>query len=72
MNMNAWIDCLTYRREEDGMSNIDLAPGELVTDLINFGERLPKIFDALVRCSAHVNQRYIEMGDDPAISLVFI
>ena len=27
-NMNAWIDCLTYVREGDGMSRYELGPDE--------------------------------------------
>lgn len=76
MNMNAWIDCLTYLDEGDGMSQFHLAPGETlnieVSDTESFKSRLPEIFDALVVCSTNVNQRYLEAGKSPLLLLVFL
>jgi hypothetical protein len=76
MNMNAWIDCLTYLDEGDGMSRFHLAEGEMlhieVSDTRSFNARLPEIFDALVECSSSVNQRYIEVGKSPKLSLIFL
>jgi hypothetical protein len=76
MNMNAWIDCLTYLDEGDGMSRFHLAEGEILyielTDTNSFKARLPEVFDALVECSAAVNQRYTERGKAPKVSLVFV
>src|SRR5438552_12926068 len=69
MNMNAWIDCLTYLDESDGMSRFHLAPGELlhieVLDTKSFNDRLPEIFDALIECSAFVKMRYLDDGKVP-------
>lgn len=72
MNMNAWIDCLTYLREDDGMSRFQLAKDEMlhieVSDTENFNSRLPEIFDAFVECSAFVN-----IGcKTPVLSLIFL
>src|ERR1044071_8911424 len=65
-NMDAWIDCLTYLDEGDGMSRFHLGPGETldiqVTETESFNSRAPEIFDALVDCTALVNQRYLEAG----------
>ena len=76
MNMNAWIDCLTYLDEGDGMSRFHLAPDETlkiqVSDTKSFNSRVPEIFDALVECSASVNQRHVEAGKSPLLSLVFL
>ena len=76
MNMNAWIDCLTNLDEGDGMSRFHLAPGESlnieVADTRSFKSRLPEIFDALIEGSAAVNQRYLEAGKSPLVSLVFL
>lgn len=75
-NMNAWIDCLTYLDEGDGMSKFHLSQGEKlnieITDTIAFKERLPDIFAFLIECTAHVNQRYIETDKLPALSLIFL
>ncbi len=76
MNMDAWIDCLTYLDEDDGMSRFHLAEDEMlhieVTDTESFNSRLPEIFDALVECSACVNKRYLAAGKRPVLSLVFV
>jgi hypothetical protein len=76
MNMNAWVDCMEYMYEDDGMINVTLEKGEMlyieVTDTEDFNKRVPIILDALVECSAFVNQGYIEGGEGPVISLVFI
>lgn len=73
MNMNAWIDCLTYIDEGDGMSNIVLNNDEdleiVVTDSVTFGRRLPEISSALVECVDFVNQRFLEDGKRPRIRL---
>ena len=70
-NMNAWIDCLSYLYEDDGMSRFQLSNGEMlfieVTNTKSFNERSPEIFDALVESSAAVNFRY----ERPVIALVF-
>src|SRR4051812_47771866 len=76
MNMNAWIDCLTYLDEDDRMSRFFLSPDEMlhieVTDSEAFSSRLPEIFQALVSSSAWVNQRHIEDGKLPLLALVFL
>ena len=70
-NMDAWIDCLSYLDEGDGMSRFHLAKNEMllieITDTKRFNQRVPEIFDALVECSAFVNFRY----ERPVIALVF-
>lgn len=76
MNMNAWIDCLSYLDEDAGMTRFRLVENELLHIEINeaedFKSRLPEIFDALVECAAFVNRRYVEAGKTPSLSLVFI
>ena len=76
MNMNAWIDCLSYLDEDDGMTRFRLVENEAlhieITDTEGFKSRLPEIFHALVECAAFVNRRYIEAGKTPSISLVFL
>jgi len=74
--MDAWIDCLTYLDEKDGMSRFSLAKEEMlhieISDTEDFNSRLPEIFDALVECSAFVNRRYVDAGKSPALSLLFL
>ena len=74
-NMNAWIDCLTYIREGDGMSRFVLGPEDpLVIEVLDsqtLRQQAAEVFEALVDCTAFVNIRHIEMGQEPAIHLVF-
>ena len=76
MNMDAWIDCMSYLDEDAGMTRFLLSAGEAlhieITETESFKSRLPEILDALIECSAFVNQRYIEVGTLPPISLVFL
>ena len=76
MNMDAWIDCLTYLNEGDGMSHFHLAKAEMlyieVSDTEDFNSRLPEIFDALVECSAFVDRRYVDDRKSPVLSLLFV
>jgi hypothetical protein len=74
--MNAWIDCLTYLDESDGMSRFQLVDRKMlnieVSDTKSFNSRLPEIFSALVASSSFVNQRYIEAGKSPKLPLIFL
>lgn len=74
-NMHAWIDCLTYVREGDGMSRFELGPDEaLVFEVLGaeeFNRRAPEIFDALVECAAFVNRRQVDAGERPALQFLF-
>ena len=75
-NMDAWIDCLTSLRENPGMTRFMLTPGEKleieVPDAHGFSERAPELMNALVECSAFVNRRYLEFGEEPALALVLM
>jgi len=72
--MNAWIDCLTCMN--DGMTRFNLAPGELlhleVADSKDFAQRLPEIFQAFIECTAFVNSRRIDAGEEPVLALILL
>jgi hypothetical protein len=74
-NLDAWIDCLTYVREGDGMSRFTLGSNEsLVVELLDsdaFKKQAPEIFDAFVECVAFVNQRHAVAGEIPALHILF-
>ena len=73
-NMNAWIDCLTYLPEGDGMSLFTLAPNEQIfirlTNFTEFSKSQTEICLVLLECIASVNQRYISNGDIPRLVIV--
>lgn len=74
-NMNAWIDCLTYADEDDGMRSFTVSPEDVLTlrldDAGAFAARCPEQYDAVVECSAFVNWRRIEEGRRPILALAF-
>ena len=75
-NMDAWNDCMTsLDAPDEGMSSVHVAPGDvLVLCVSGAGElmqRCPEIYDALVECSAFVNYRRIEAGDQAVLALSF-
>lgn len=75
-NLDAWIDCLTYIREGDGMSRFQLgSDAPLVIEVTNsraFRESVPEIFAAFIECVAFVNHRHKEAGEKPAVQLLLL
>ena len=73
-NMNAWIDCLTYLPDGDGMTQFTLAPNEQLivrlTDFTKFSKAQTEICLVLLECIASANQRYIFNGDIPRLVVV--
>ena len=73
-NGDAFIDCLSYVDEDDGMSRFALKPGETLTieiaDAYGFADRAPEQANALFAWIAAVNERYVEDGKQPVLLLV--
>lgn len=72
-NMDAWIDCMTsIDQAEDGMSAITVSPGELLVIQIDgdLKYRCPEQYQAIIKCSAFVNQRRVEVGEAPVLALL--
>ena len=74
-NMNAWIDCLTYVDESDGMSEIKIERGTVLTmqleNVDGFRKKYGEIYNALIECAAFVNYRRIDVGKEPVLLLSF-
>ena len=73
-NMNAWIDCLTYLPDGDGMSQFTLAPSEKLfirlTNFREFSKAQTEICLEFLDCIASINQRYIANEDIPRLVIV--
>ena len=72
--MDAWVDCLSYLRDEDGMTRFRLKPNE-VLDLVIVGAeamraQVPDILEEITYCVAGINERYEDYGEKPALRLV--
>ena len=74
-NLDALIDCLTYRDEDDGMASITVESGDVLTlhfgDASAFALRCPDQYAGLEQAAAFVNWRRIESGSRPIIALSF-
>ncbi|HEY5799006.1 MAG TPA: barstar family protein [Burkholderiaceae bacterium] len=72
-NLNAWVDCLSYLRDEDGMSKFRLGPDEMLhIELLHADDlrtRQPEIVEELAFCIAELNERYADYGEKPALEL---
>lgn len=73
-NMDAWIDCLSYLRDEDGMTAFRLQPTEILQIEVLHAEQLrknaPDILAEMTFCVAVVNERYEDYGEAPALELL--
>ncbi len=69
--MDAWIDCLSYLRDDDGMSAIRLAPDEVLQiDIVHadvWRSAHPDMLDEVLYCIAGINERYADYGEAPAL-----
>lgn len=72
--MDAWVDCLSYLRDEDGMSRFHLAENEkleiVVKDAAAMRERAPDLLEEMSFCIGGINERYEDYGEKPALALV--
>ena len=72
--MDAWVDCLSYLRDEDGMTRFMLKPNEVleivVKDAAAMRERVPDLLEEMTFCIAGINERYEDYGEKPALTLV--
>ena len=72
--MDAWVDCLSYLRDADGMSKFKLKPNEVleivVKDAAAMRERVPDMLEEMTFCVAGINERYEDYGEKPALALV--
>jgi hypothetical protein len=68
--MDAWVDCLSYLRDEDGMSKFRLKPNEVLEIVIKDAAAMqPDILEEMTYCVAGINERYEDYGEKPALKL---
>ena len=72
--MDAWVDCLSYLRDEDGMTRFRLKPNEVleivVKDAAAMRASVPDLLEEMTFCIAGINERYQDYGEKPALALV--
>jgi hypothetical protein len=76
-DMSAWVDCLVSLRDEgERRVGVRLATDEMLqlelADVEGLRERVPGILETLVDATAEVNRRFLEVGQVPAVTLIFV
>ncbi|WP_258105848.1 barstar family protein [Marinoscillum sp. MHG1-6] len=60
-NMDAWIDCVDELSDEP--THIEITKGHLLK------EQAPELLEAILECSAFVNFRKVEQGEQPTLMI---
>ena len=72
-SMDAWVDCLSYLRDDDCMSTIRLRPDEVLQiDILHataWRAAQPDMLDEVLYCIAGINERYEDYGELPALKV---
>ncbi len=72
--MDAWVDCLSYLRDDDNMTRFRLKPNEVLEIVIEHAEALkakaPDLLEEVSFCVGGINERYDDYGEKPALKLV--
>ena len=73
-SIDAWVDCLSYLRDDENMTKFRLAPDEVlevvITDADAMKAAAPELFEELAFCIGGINERYEDYGEKPALELV--
>lgn len=73
-SMDAWVDCLSYLRDADGMTRFRLKPNEVLEIVLEHAAEMraqvPDILEEMTFCIAGINERYADYGEKPALALV--
>jgi Barstar (barnase inhibitor) len=76
-DMDAWVDCLvSLRDDENRRVGVRLGPEEMLqlelAEIEAVRERVPGFLETLVAAVAEVNRRFVEAGQAPAVTLIFV
>lgn len=73
-SIDAWVDCLSYLRDEENMTKFRLGPDEVlevvITDAAAMKAAAPDLFEEVAFCIGGINERYEDYGEKPALELV--
>ena len=72
--MDAWVDCLSYLRDDENMTQFHLKPNEVLEivlqDAAAMKAQVPDLLEEMTFCIAGINERYDDYGEKPALKLV--
>lgn len=73
-SFDAWVDCLSYLRDEEAMAAVRLGANEVLHIEIHnaaaFQAQAPDLLEEMRFCIAAINDRYADYGELPALALV--
>jgi hypothetical protein len=71
--IDAWVDCLSYLRDDDNMTRFHLKPNEVleivVSEAAAMRAAVPDLLEELQYCVGGINERYEDYGEKPALKL---
>ncbi|MFP5394370.1 MAG: barstar family protein, partial [Gammaproteobacteria bacterium] len=69
-SMDAWVDCLSYLRDDENMTKFRLKPNEVLEIVVtNAAAMHPDLREEMTYCVAGINERYDDYGEKPALKL---
>jgi len=73
-SIDAWVDCMSYLRDDENMTKFVLKPNEVLEIVIKDAEQMkaqaPDLLEELTFCIGGINERYEDYGEKPALKLV--
>ncbi|MGO4378979.1 barstar family protein [Pseudoduganella sp. RAF53_2] len=68
--IDAWVDCLSYLRDEENMTKFRLKPNEVLEIVITDAAKVPaELIEEVTYCVGGINERYEDYGEKPALKL---
>jgi hypothetical protein len=68
--MDAWVDSLSYLRDDENMTRFRLKPNEVLEIVVKASAAMhADLRDEMGFCVAGINERYEDYGEKPALKL---
>lgn len=69
-SIDAWVDCLSYLRDDDNMTRFRLKPNEVLEIVITDSKKMPAdLLEEISYCVGGINERYEDYGEKPGLKL---
>ncbi len=72
-SIDAWVDCMSYLRDEENMTTFQLKPDEVLEIVVleadKFESAVPDLLEEIAFCIGGINERYEDYGEKPALKL---
>ena len=72
-SIDAWVDCMSYLRDEENMTRFHLKPNEVMEIVVLEADKVkaavPELLEEIAFCVGGINERYEDYGEKPALTL---